>query len=652
MVAALATVPEAGRVNAIAAISLPVTASLNNYCLMIKVFINVLLVLVHTIKSVSTSSILSAIQQIKTLVSSVFILAFIIILKRIQEAAQQAAERANALESDFGHLSFHGSLAHSIENIVQLSDRKFEILSRDLINRRYFTGAATLQLYVVRLELAHGVTLLIPIDASLTQVSGIWHQYRGLVKFHMLEINLNFRVLINSTTAYQLKLPSHWPIHNAFHVSLLKAYKGDPPQEPILDDPPEFEGPEEILQPEHIIRHEDKVLRNGKDSEENEMGYYRIGTYLRLRPSSRPAPALHADADTSTVRVDLKHADGGPPRSHDDQMVFHFDSVIQSTSQEATFSECARDTVEDVLCGFNGTILAYGQSGSGKTFTMSGDPKNPLHRGIIPRAIQRIFADKFARPESETSIHVSYLEVYNEVIYDLLTDKKEPLRIVSMMEENGQIEMKGLRQFFCETEEEALKHFSHGERRRCIGTNTLHKFSNRSHCMFTIYVERHSKGREHPERSAAKLNLVDLAGCERFKCIDAARQSEKEVLNINKSLTFLEQAVSELRKGQGHVSFRQSRLTMLLRDALGGNSKTVLIVCVLQEDEFLDETISTLRFAQRVKDLKTSAVLNKVVDSVQAERQLYERKIAELKRELAFYDALNGRNGISRDDLT
>ncbi|MCO5570926.1 hypothetical protein L7F22_024656 [Adiantum nelumboides] len=382
------------------------------------------------------------------------------------------------------------------------------------------------------------------------------------------------------------------------------------------------------------------------------MGYYRIGTYLRLRPSSRPAFALHADADTSTVRVDLKHADGGPPRSRDDQMVFHFDSVIQSTSQEATFSECALDTVEDVLCSYNGTILAYGQSGSGKTFTMSGDPKNPLHRGIIPRAIQRIFADKFARPESETSIHVSYLEVYNEVIYDLLTDKKEPLRIVSMLEENGQIEMKGLRQVFCETEEEALKHFSHGELRRCIGTNTLHKFSNRSHCMFTIYVERHSKRREHPERSAAKLNLVDLAGCERFKCIDAARQSEKEVLNINKSLTFLEQAVSELRKGQGHVCFRQSRLTMLLRDALGGNSKTVLIVCALQEDEFLDETISALRFAQRVKDLKTSAVLNKVVDSVQAERQLYERKIAELKRELAFYDALNGRNGISRDDLT
>eukprot|EP00250_Pteridium_aquilinum_P035018 c8466_g1_i1 orf=250-693(+) len=147
------------------------------------------------------------------------------------------------------------------------------------------------------------------------------------------------------------------------------------------------------------------------------MGYYRIGAHLRLRPSSKPSPVLHVDAATSTLRVDLRHADGGPPRSHDDQMVFHFDSIIQSTSQEATFNDCALEIVEDVLCGYNGTILAYGQSGSGKTFAMSGDHKNALHKGIIPRAIQRVFADKCARPESETSIFVSYLEVYNEVIY-------------------------------------------------------------------------------------------------------------------------------------------------------------------------------------------------------------------------------------------
>ncbi|MCO5580629.1 hypothetical protein L7F22_034499 [Adiantum nelumboides] len=102
------------------------------------------------------------------------------------------AEHANALDSDSRHLRFHGSLARSTENIVQLSDREFEDLSRDLINRRYYTGATTFQLYVVRSELVHGVTLLVPIDASLTQVSEIRHPHRGLVKFHMLEINLNF----------------------------------------------------------------------------------------------------------------------------------------------------------------------------------------------------------------------------------------------------------------------------------------------------------------------------------------------------------------------------------------------------------------------------------------------------------------------------
>lgn len=350
------------------------------------------------------------------------------------------------------------------------------------------------------------------------------------------------------------------------------------------------------------------------------MGYYRIGTHLRLKPSSRPSPALHVDAANSSLRVDLRHAGGGPPRNHGDQIVFHFDSIIQSTSQEATFNDCGLKIVEDFLCGYNGTVLAYGQSGSGKTFTMSGDPKSALHKGIIPRAIHRIFIEKSARPESETSIYVSYLEVYNEVIYDLLTERKESSRIVTIMEENCLMEMKGLSQFHCDTEEDALRYFLRGERRRSVSANAVHKMANRSHCMFTIYVERHTKMRGHPDRTAARLNLVDLAGCERFKCADAARQSEKEILSINKSLTFLEQAVLELRKGQGHVSFRQSRLTMLLKDALGGNSRTVLIVCAVQEHDFLDEMMSTMRFAQRVKDLKTSAVVNKVVDSVQAER--------------------------------
>nr|AMS24232.1 kinesin 9A protein [Marsilea vestita] len=382
------------------------------------------------------------------------------------------------------------------------------------------------------------------------------------------------------------------------------------------------------------------------------MGYYRIASHLRLKPSARPSPALHVDAPNSSLRVDLKHSAGGPPRSHGDQIVFHLDSVIQSTSQESTFNRCALKIVEDVLCGYNGTVLAYGQSGSGKSYTMSGDPKNSMHKGIVPRAIQRIFAEKAARPESEMAIHVSYLEIYNEVIYDLLSDGSQASRVVTLLEENSLLEMKGLSQFHCSTEEEALKYFLRGERHRTIAPNMHHKMSNRSHCMFTIYVERHTKVRDYPDRTAAKLNLVDLAGCERLKNANSVKQWEKEISNINKSLTFLEQAVADLRRGQGHVSFRQSRLTMLLKDALGGNSRTVLIVCALQEHDSLDETISALRFAQRVKDLKTSAVINKVVDSALAERQKYERKIAELKKELSLHDALNGRVGISRDEIS
>ncbi|BBN03135.1 hypothetical protein MPTK1_2g21020 [Marchantia polymorpha subsp. ruderalis] len=321
------------------------------------------------------------------------------------------------------------------------------------------------------------------------------------------------------------------------------------------------------------------------------MGHCRVKVHLRLRPSCRPSTAIHVDHAAHTIRIDvLKQHGGGPPKPYNDQMVFPFDSIIQSSCQEAVFEQCARQVVEDVLGGYNGTILTYGQTGSGKTFTMTGDTKAYAHRGIVPRAVERIFAEKVAKPEAGITVHVSYLEVYNEM-------------------------------------------------------------SSRSHCVFTMFVERHSGLRTLQEVTSSKLNLVDLAGSERLKRTEVGGTTKKEAMLINKSLSFLEQAVFALRQGLGHVPFRQSRLTTLLKDALGGNCKTVLIVCAWAEDFFLDETISALRFAQRVKYLKTSAVINKKADAANTQRR-YVREISELKQELALRDALTGRPSISYDELT
>ncbi|OAE28508.1 hypothetical protein AXG93_1736s1040 [Marchantia polymorpha subsp. ruderalis] len=383
------------------------------------------------------------------------------------------------------------------------------------------------------------------------------------------------------------------------------------------------------------------------------MGHCRVKVHLRLRPSCRPSTAIHVDHAAHTIRIDvLKQHGGGPPKPYNDQMVFPFDSIIQSSCQEAVFEQCARQVVEDVLGGYNGTILTYGQTGSGKTFTMTGDTKAYAHRGIVPRAVERIFAEKVAKPEAGITVHVSYLEVYNEGIYDLLPQRRlaSAVNLVAM-EDNGLIEIKGLNKMHVNTEEEAMKYFFEGERHRSVAPHALNQMSSRSHCVFTMFVERHSGLRTLQEVTSSKLNLVDLAGSERLKRTEVGGTTKKEAMLINKSLSFLEQAVFALRQGLGHVPFRQSRLTTLLKDALGGNCKTVLIVCAWAEDFFLDETISALRFAQRVKYLKTSAVINKKADAANTQRR-YVREISELKQELALRDALTGRPSISYDELT
>ncbi|KAL2644756.1 hypothetical protein R1flu_012343 [Riccia fluitans] len=418
------------------------------------------------------------------------------------------------------------------------------------------------------------------------------------------------------------------------------------------------------------------------------MGHHRVKVFVRLRPSCRPSTAIHVDHAANTIRIDVqKQHGGGPPRPYNDQMVFPFDNVIQSSCQETVFDQCAKSVVEDILGGYNGTILTYGQTGSGKTYTMTGDTKAYAHRGIIPRAVERIFAEKVAKPEAGITVHVSYLEVYNEGIYDLLPQRRLASAVsLTAMEDNGLIEIKGLNKMHCSTEAEALKYFFEGERHRSVAPHTLNQMSSRSHCVFTLFVERHSGLRTLEEVTSCKLNLVDLAGLERLKRTEVGGQTKKEAMLINKSLSFLEQVVSHtlrfaalvmqkqrlsleayylksalhwadraavyaLRQGTGHVPFRQSRLTTLLKDALGGNCKTVLIACAWAEDFFLDETISTLRFAQRVKYLKTSAIINKKPDDANIERK-YVREISDLKQELALRDALTGRPSISYDDLT
>jgi len=331
---------------------------------------------------------------------------------------------------------------------------------------------------------------------------------------------------------------------------------------------------------------------------------------------------------------------------------FKFDGLMDGTGQETVYDEVARDVVEGTLAGYNGTIFCYGQTGAGKTYTMCGHPAAySKHRGIIPRALASIFQEIELKLEKEYTVKVSYLEIYNETLYDLLSESPTSSDDLAIVDRAGSVEVQGLTCIPVTTEEEALECFFRGQAMRSTAEHVLNANSSRSHSVFTVHIKASNTG-VGPERAVvSKLHLVDLAGSERTKKTGSLGQTLREASYINRSLSFLEQVVQSLCKKERHVPFRQSKLTSLLRDALGGNSRTVMVANVWGEAVHGEETMSTLRFAQRVRQLQTDSVINESNDPGFLMRK-YERIIRELKQELAMRDALNGRAAVGYDDMT
>uniref|UniRef100_A0A8D1GMT6 Kinesin-like protein n=1 Tax=Sus scrofa TaxID=9823 RepID=A0A8D1GMT6_PIG len=222
---------------------------------------------------------------------------------------------------------------------------------------------------------------------------------------------------------------------------------------------------------------------------------------------------------------------------------------------------------------FAGTIMCYGQTGAGKTYTMTGATENYKHRGILPRALQQIFKMIEERPTHAITVRVSYLEIYNESLFDLLSTlpyvgpSVTPMTIV----ENTQgVFIKGLSVHLTSQEEDAFSLLFEGETNRIIASHTMNKNSSRSHCIFTIYMEAHSRTLSDEKYITSKINLVDLAGSERLGKSGSEGQVLKEATYINKSLSFLEQAIIALGdQKRDHIPFRQCKLTHALKDSLG-----------------------------------------------------------------------------------
>ncbi|XP_051844305.1 kinesin-like protein KIF17 isoform X6 [Antechinus flavipes] len=367
-----------------------------------------------------------------------------------------------------------------------------------------------------------------------------------------------------------------------------------------------------------------------------------VKVVVRCRPMNQREKDLNCQ---SVVTVDCARGQcfiQNPGAADEPPKQFTFDGAYYLEHYtEQIYNEIAYPLVEGVTEGYNGTIFAYGQTGSGKSFTMQGLPDPPTQRGIIPRAFEHIFESVQCAENTKFLVRASYLEIYNEDIRDLLgADTKQKLELKEHPEKG--VYVKGLSMHTVHSVAQCERIMEMGWKNRSVGYTLMNKDSSRSHSIFTISIEIYAvdeRGKDHLR--AGKLNLVDLAGSERQSKTGATGERLKEATKINLSLSALGNVISALVDGRcKHIPYRDSKLTRLLQDSLGGNTKTLMVACLSPADNNYDETLSTLRYANRAKNIKNKPRINE--DPKDALLREYQEEIKKLKAILA--QTVNSKN--------
>ncbi|XP_053688914.1 chromosome-associated kinesin KIF4-like [Sabethes cyaneus] len=293
--------------------------------------------------------------------------------------------------------------------------------------------------------------------------------------------------------------------------------------------------------------------------------------------------------------------------------LFTFNHVFDTTScQEEIYETSVKALVDKILQGFNVTILAYGQTGSGKSYTMGTSFEGRFdHRtGIIPRAMVDLFDRIATSTEFQREVSCTFVELYQENVYDLLSYSNRYEKMVGIREDANGVIIPGLTEVPVKTADDTLRWLVQGISVRTIAATPMNKESNRSHTIFTLTVKKLKDGKIV---TTSKLHLVDLAGSERSKKTNTLGDRFRESIYINKGLLALGNVIAALastKSTKSYISYRDSKLTRLLRNSLGGNSITLMMACVSPSDYNLEETLSTLRYADRALKIRNKPTIN------------------------------------------
>ncbi|XP_053500140.1 kinesin-like protein KIF3B isoform X4 [Ictalurus furcatus] len=361
-----------------------------------------------------------------------------------------------------------------------------------------------------------------------------------------------------------------------------------------------------------------------------------VKVVVRCRPMNEKERASNFERVVS-MDVKLGQIVVRNPRSgftHEHPKVFTFDSVYDWNSKQVDlYDETFRPLVDSVLLGFNGTIFAYGQTGTGKTYTMEGVRNDPEKRGVIPNSFEHIFTHISRSQNQQYLVRASYLEIYQEEIRDLLA-KDQSRRLELKERPDTGVYVKDLSSFVTKSVREIEHVMNVGNQNRSVGSTNMNEHSSRSHAIFVITIECSELGPDGENHiRVGKLNLVDLAGSERQTKTGAQGERLKEATKINLSLSALGNVISALVDGKStHIPYRDSKLTRLLQDSLGGNARTVMVANIGPASYNVEETLTTLRYSNRAKNIKNKPRINE--DPKDALLREFQEEIARLKQQL------------------